>query len=206
MTKPKKFVLFDESTEEFIPADPISASMPADIAGLYHAIRGNEATPTGKLVPDLDLLKKSAETVLDTGNQTTTGIKIARTYSIVIPIDCKIAGKVILIGKSGALNAVANTGDSSRINLNVQKNGAAISGVTKTNGSSHVPNSTTEINYTEILEITIPSTDFSGGDSFDVVVELEVVSVDATNPGITTKLYCDPATSGNELVLYLQVT
>jgi len=157
-----------------IGVDPAfgASMMPADIAGVYHAIWGNEATPTGKLVPDLDLLKKTAETVLDTGNQTTTGIKITRTYSIVIPVDTKIAGKIILIAKSGAFNAVANTGDSSRIKLNVQRNGTAITGVTKTNGSSHVPNSTTDVNYTEILEITIPSTDFLGGDSFDVVVEL----------------------------------
>jgi len=206
MAKPKKFVLFDQDTEEFIPADPISASMPADIAGLYLAIRGNEASPSGKLVPSLDLLKKSAETTLDTGNQTATGIKITRTYSIIIPVDCKIAGKVILIGKSGAFNTTANTGDSARINLDVQKDGSAISGVTKTNGTSHTPNSTTEVNYDEVLEITIPSTDFSSGDSLDVIVELEIVTVDETNPGITLKLYCDPETSGNELVIYLQVT
>jgi len=201
MVKAKKFVLFDEDTEEFIPADPVSASMPADIAGLYLAIWGNEATATGKLVPTLDLLKKSNETLLDTGNQTTTGVKVIRTYKIVVPVSCILAGKVILIGKSGAFNATANTGDRCRLNLDLSKNAAEISGVSKTNGSEHTPNSTTEQNYTEILECILPETSFASGDTFEVTVELEITAVDATNPGITFKLYCDPATSGNELAI-----
>lgn len=151
-------------------------------------------------------MKKSAETVIDTGNQTTTGIKETRTYKIKIPTDMILSGKIILFGKSGGLNATANTGDKFRINLNIQKNGADITGVTKINGTEHTPNNTAEQNYTEILGIDLPSISFSSGDTLDVIVEVEITAVDATNPGITAKLYCDPATSGSELVFYLQIT
>ena len=58
----------------------------------------------------------------------------------------------------------------------------------------------------EILAIDLPATEFSAGDTLDIIVELEVTAVDGSNPGITFKLYCDPATQGDELVFYLQLT
>lgn len=200
-----KFVGYDESTYEIKPFDPITASMPADLAGVYFAIKDNASTPAYHLVPvDISYIAKSEETVIDTGMQTTTGIKETRTYKIRIPCDMILAGKIILFGKSGALNSTASTTNAARVNLNLQKNGSAISGVTKVNGTERIPNSTTEVNYTEILGIDLPSTSFSAGDTLDIIVELEVTSADSN--GIQFKLYCDPATSGNELVLYLQIT
>jgi len=198
----KKFVLWDESTKELGAADPIVASMPADIGGVYYAVKDNSSSPSYNLVPDLSSLRVSSETVIDTGNQTTTGVKETRTYSIVIPCDMIIAGKVIMVGKSGGYNAIANTGDKFRINLKVAKNGTNLVTV---NGTEHTPNSTSEVNYTELLTASVPSTSFSAGDTFEITVEIEITAVDDTNPGITAKLYCDPATAGDELIFYLQL-
>jgi len=202
----KKFKLYDIETGNTQVADPLVSSVPADIAGYYFAIATDEPTPKYGLVPDVGVLKYSSETVLDTGNQTTTGVKLTRTYKLPIPADMIIAGRIWLFGKSGAFNATANTGDKARVNLNLQKNGSAITGVTKATGTERVPNNTTECTYSEILAIDLPATEFSAGDTLDIIVELEITAVDATNPGITFKLYCDPGTSGDELVFYLQVS
>ena len=202
----EKFMLIDPATGKKYIADPLVRSIPADIAGYYFAIATDEPTPKYGLVPDVGVLKYSSETTLSTGNQTTTGIKLTRTYKLPIPADMTIAGRVWLFGKSGAFNATANTGDKARVNLNLQKNGSAISGVTKVNGTERVPNSTAEVSFSEILAIDLPSTEFSAGDTLDIIVELEITAVDATDPGITFKLYCDPGIEGNELVFYLQVS
>ena len=202
----EKFMLIDPATGKKYIADPLVRSIPADIAGYYFAIATDEPTPKYGLVPDVGVLKYSSETTLSTGNQTTTGIKLTRIYKLPIPADMTIAGRVWLFGKSGAFNATANTGDKARVNLNLQKNGSAISGVTKVNGTERVPNSTAEVSFSEILAIDLPSTEFSAGDTLDIIVELEITAVDATNPGITFKLYCDPGIEGNELVFYLQVS
>jgi len=201
-----KFAYIDTENKKIGPFDPIVASIPADIAGYYFAIATDEPTPKYGLVPDVGVLKYSSETVLDTGNQTTTGIKLSRTYKLPIPANMIIAGRIWLFGKSGAFNETANTGDKARVNLDLRKNGSAISGVTKATGTERVPNNTAECNYSEILAVDLPATEFSVGDTLDIVVELEITAVDATNPGITFKLYCDPGTEGNELVFYLQVS
>ena len=114
--------------------------------------------------------------------------------------------RVWLFGRCVSYNQTANTGDKARVNLDLKKSGSAITGVTKATGTERVPNSTTEITYPEILAIDLPATEFSAGNTLDIVVELEITAVDATNPGITFKLYCDPSTQDNELVFYLQLT
>ena len=184
------------------PADPVS--VPGDIAGVYFAVRSSDATPSYFLVPDISLLKKTGETIIDTGMQTTTGIKETRRYKMLVPCNLDIAGKFILYGKSGALNSTASANNAARINLNLEKNGGAITGVTKVNGIERIPNNTAEVNYDEVIAIDLLKVTFSGGDSLDIVVELEITVADAN--GIQLKLYSDPATSGNELIFYLQVT
>jgi len=202
----KKFKLYDVETGSTQVADPLVSSVPADIHGYYFAVATDEPTKKYGLVPDVGILKRSSETVLDTGNQTTTGIKVTRTYKIPIPANMVLAGRVWLFGRSVAYNQTANTGDKARVNLDLKKNGNAIDGVTKATGAERIPNSTAEATHPEILVVDLPATEFNAGDTLDIVVELEITAVDATNPGITFKLYCDPSTQGNELVFYLQLT
>ena len=201
-----RFMLYDHSSGEVAAVDPLVSSIPADIAGCYVAVASDESSPKRGLVPDIGLIKRSAETVLDTGVQTTTGVKVTRVYKVPVPADMTIAGRVWLFGKSGALNQTANTGDKARVCFTLRKNGSAIAGVTQARGTERIPNSATEVNYTEILAVDLPKTSFNAGDTLDLVVDLEVTAVDGSNPGIQFKLYCDPATAGNELVFYLQVT
>ena len=202
----KKFKLYDVETGNTQVADPLVSSVPADIHGYYFAVATDEPTKKYGLVPDIGILKRSSETVLDTGNQTTTGIKVTRTYKMPIPANMILAGRVWLFGRSVAYNQTANTGDKARVNLDLKKNGSAIDGVTKATGTERVPNSTTEVTYPEILAVDLPTTEFNAGDTLDIIVELEITAVDDTNPGITFKLYCDPSTQDNELVFYLQLT
>ena len=202
----KKFKLYDIETGNTQVADPLVSSAPADIAGYYFAIATDEPTKKYGLVPDIGILKRSSETVLDTGNQTTTGIKVTRTYKMPIPANMMLAGRVWLFGRSVAYNQTANTGDKARVNLDLKKSGSVIDGVTKATGTERVPNNTNEITYPEILTIDLPATEFNAGDTLDIIVELEITAVDDTNPGITFKLYCDPSTQDNELVFYLQLT
>ena len=202
----KKFKLYDIETGSIQVADPLVSSIPADIHGYYFAIATDEPTPKYGIVPDIDILKKSSETILDTGNQTTTGVKVTRNYKVPIPANMILAGKVWLFGKSIAYNQTANTGDKARVNLNLQRNGNTLDGVVKATGTERIPNSTDEVVYSEILVIDLPATEFNAGDTLNIIVELEITAIDSSNPGITFKLYCDPATSGNELVFYLQLT
>ena len=202
----KKFKLYDVETGNTQVADPLVSSVPADIHGYYFAIATDEPTPKYGLVPDIGILKRSSETVLDTGNQTTTGIKVTRTYKIPIPANMMLAGRVWLFGRSLAYNQTANTGDKARVNLDLKKNGSVIDGVTKATGTERVPNDTDGITYPEILAVDLPATEFNAGDTLDIIVELEITAVDDTNPGITFKLCCDPSTQDNELVFYLQLT
>ena len=117
-----------------------------------------------------------------------------------------LSGTVMAFGKIGMKNtAAANTNDKGRINLSLLKNGSEITG-TKVNGAEHAPNSTTEVNYDLILVTELPSTSFNSGDKLGIKIEAEITAVDATNPGLEIKVYTDPATSGNELVFYLQLT
>jgi len=202
----KKFAFIDTTTSEIGAFDPIVASMPADISGYYFAISDEQSTPNRMLVPDISFLKKTSETNF-TNSGTAAAVLGTRIWKLKIPCDMILSGKVIVLGKVGMLNTVAaNATDAGRINLNLQKNGAAITGVTKVNGSTHVPNSTTEVTYDLILAIDLPSTSFSSGDTLDVVIEEEMTAADATNPGLQIKLYTDPTTSGDELVVYLQLT
>ncbi|RLE64923.1 MAG: hypothetical protein DRJ47_06510 [Thermoprotei archaeon] len=201
-----KFMLYDTTAGRVVALDPLVSSMPADISGYYFAVATNEPEKKYGLVPDIDVLKKSSEVVIDTGNQTTTGVKATRTYRVPVPANMVLAGRVWLFGKSAACNQTANTGDKARVNLNLQKSGSGIGDVTRVSGVERVPNSTTEVTYTEILAIDLPATEFGAGDTLDIIVELEVTAVDSSNPGITFKLHCDPATQGNELVFYLQLT
>jgi len=201
----KKFAFIDVDSKEIGAFDPIVASMPADISGYYFAISDEQATPKRMLVPDISYLKKSSETSFE-GSGTTTGVVVERTYEIVIPCNMIISGKVVVFGKIGMWNtAAANTSDKGRINLALLKNGTEITG-TKVNGAEHTPNSTTEVNYDLILATELPATSFNTGDKLGIKIEGEITAVDATDPGLAIKVYCDPATSGNELVVYLQVT
>lgn len=202
----KKLMLYDLETGGKQVADPLVSSVPADIHGYYFAVATDEPSKKYGLAPDVGILKRSSETVLDTGNQTTTGIKVTRIYKLPIPANMIIAGRVWLFGRSVAYNQTANTGDKARVNLNLKKNGSAITGVTKATGTERVPNSTDEITYPEILAIDLPATEFSAGDTLDIIVELEITAVDGGNPGITFKLYCDPSIQDNELIFYLQLT
>jgi len=197
----KKFAFIDTSSKEIGAFDPIVASMPADIAGYYFAI----SDENGKylLVPDISFLKKTSETSFS-GSGSETGVVASRTYEIIIPCSMILSGTVMAFGKIGMKNtAAANTNDKGRINLGLLKNGTAI---TKVNGAEHAPNSTTEVNYDLILAAELPSTSFNSGDKLRITIEAEITAVDATNPGLEIKVYTDPATSGNELVFYLQLT
>jgi len=201
----KKFAFIDTNSKEIGAFDPLVASMPADIAGYYFAISDEQATPNRLLVPDISFLKKTSETSFS-GSGTTTGTVADRTYEIIIPCSMILSGKVAVFGKIGMKNtAAANTNDKGRINLSLLKNGSEITG-TKVNGAEHAPNSTTEVNYDLILVTELPSTSFNSGDKLGIKIEAEITAVDATNPGLEIKVYTDPATSGNELVFYLQLT
>lgn len=197
----RRFVVFEPTTGKLVATDPMTSSMPSDIAGVYYAVASHD----GKygMVPDVGDIKKTAEASV-TASTDTTGVIISRTYAMKVPTLMTIAGRVFAIVRTEALNtAAANTGDAFRVNLYVQRNGTLLG---STNGPEHVPNSTTAVAYEDILIVDVPSTDFSAGDDFEVKVEVEVTSVDATNPGIQVTLKCDPATAGNELIFYLQVT
>ena len=197
----KKFAFIDTSSKEIGAFDPIVASMPADIAGYYFAI--SDENRKHLLVPDISYLKKTSETSFS-GSGSETGVVAARTYDIIIPCSMILSGTVMAFGKIGMKNtAAANTNDKGRINLALLKNGTAI---TKVNGAEHAPNSTTEVNYDLILAAELPSTSFNSGDKLRITIEAEITAVDATNPGLEIKVYTDPATSGNELVFYLQLT
>jgi len=197
----KKFAFIDTSSKEIGAFDPIVASMPADIAGYYFAISDEKGKHL--LVPDISYLKKTSETSFS-GSGSETGVVAARTYEIIIPCSMILSGTVMAFGKIGMKNtAAANTNDKGRINLALLKNGTAI---TKVNGAEHSPNSTTEVNYDLILAAELSSTSFNSGDKLRITIEAEITAVDATNPGLEIKVYTDPATSGNELVFYLQLT
>ena len=201
----KKFAFVDPDSKEIGAFDPIVASMPADISGYYFAISDEQATPKRMLVPDISYLKKSSETSFE-GSGTSTGVVFERTYEIVIPCNMIISGRVAVFGKIGMWNtAAANENDKGRINLSLLKNGTEITG-TKVNGAEHAPNSTTEVNYNLILVTELPATSFSAGDKLGIKLEGEITAVDATDPGLAIKVYCDPNVTDDALVFYLQVT
>jgi len=199
-----KFALVDKTTREVVAADPLVSSMPGDIAGVYYAIATNDSPVKYRMVPEIVGFLVSSETSVEDLTHG-PGVLFSRTFTLYIPVDMKVAGSVFVRVKTGAYNTVTNnTGDAYRVNVRVYKNGSTVIGTT--NGETHIPNSTSEVTYTDILCVDLTATDFSAGDSLDIKVEIEVTSVDSTNPGINVKLYMDPSTSGDELIFYLQVT
>jgi len=201
----KKFAFIDTELKEIGAFDPIVASMPADIAGYYFAISDEQATPNRLLVPDISFLKKTSEKSFS-GSGTSTGTVAERTYEIIIPCAMILSGKVAAFGKIGMWDtAEATPNNKGRINLSLLKNGSEISG-TRVNGAEHAPNSTTEVDYDLILVTELPATSFDSGDKLGIKIEAEITAMDATYPGLAIKVYTDPATSGDELVFYLQLT
>lgn len=195
-----KFALVDLNTKKLVVGDPIVSSMPADIHGYYYAIK----THDGKymLVPDIPVLKKSAEYKVD-AETNTTGVIIERTYSIIIPTPMKVIGRVLAIVKTSAYNtSAANTGDKYVVCFELYKGDTQLASTTS---PEHVPNSTSEVSYLDLLTNDI-NTDFSGGESLGLKIVVKVTSVDADNPGIHVTLWTDPRNDDLALIFYLQVT
>ena len=203
-----KFVGYDANAKELKAFDPAVA--PADVAGVYYCIAGSESTTQYHLVPvGITEIAKSTETEIDTGQTTTSGYTVSRTYSLPVPTNMIVAGKIIVVGKSEGYIAVSgDTGNSYRINIDTLKNGTSITG-SKVTGTTRTPagdnTSGNPATFTEILGQKIPSTTFyaDSGDTLDVKVEVEITE---THSGIAATLLADPATAGNELVVHIQGT
>lgn len=194
-----------------MPRGSISQSVPAAIGGICYAMVGTEASFGGaavtsyNLIPDFTRIKRTSELVIDTGVIASIAIHETRKYSLAIPASMWIGGAALIKGKSGLWNpGGASVNESGRINLNLQQNAGAINGVTKTTGTVHTPNNIAEQNYTEVLSIDLPRTFFEMGDTLEIVVELEQTAHTADD--LEIRLYTDPATKGNELIVHLQLT
>ena len=189
----------------------IAQSAVASIKGTYYAMVGTEASYGGaavtsyNLIPDFTRIKRTSEVEIDTGVVSSIAVHETRKYALAIPTNMWIGGAVSMQAASGVWNpGGADANESGLINLDLQKNGAAITGVTKAVGTTHTPNSAVEQSYSEILSLDLPRTYFAMGDTLDIVIELEQTAHTAGD--LEIKLYSDPATPGNELVVNLQLT
>ena len=172
----------------------------ADIRGIGYAVKSHNNRYG--IVPDIAVLKKSAETVVTASNVNTTGVKIERTYEMFIPFESPIEKKVFAIVRTGAINTVAaNPNDKYRVKVSLLLDDYVID---SQYGTEHAPNSTTEQRFEDIIILDCSIEQTRRGQKLKIKVEVEVTNVDPTNPGITINLYCDPETSGNELIFYFQ--
>lgn len=165
---------------------------------------GTAAVTDGVLVRD-DTLQKTSTTTgttissVDTG---TTGVKFTHVFKLRFPFTVTTAARTRTRIKWEVTNAGPAT-TTGRVNVDLQKNGGAIGGVTKANGTTQAvsaPGTFTDANLT----VDIPSTTFSAGDTLDVRVEFEVM-VASAGTTLAVKLHHDPATSGNELIYEVDV-
>ena len=169
----------------------------ATISGPGFCISGSNGKRT--IVPDVSYLRKSTETSV-TESTDTTGVIISREYEIKAPMDGVLDKKIVCYVTSSALNTVsANTSDTYRIDVSLIVNGDTI--VTES-GSTHTPNSTSEVTFSDIIVLDSPLREIRRGDKISIKFDVNVIGVDATNPGIEVTLHCDPSVDDDALIVY----
>ena len=176
-------------------ADVVAASVVSN--GLM--IRSDTAA---KLAAGATPVQQLASNVLDTGGAIGSTL-IAHKFSIRMPEKFIFSGQIRGSAK-WALVAAGPAGARGSLRMDVQRNGAAISGVTPYD----CPTRATDAGgpYPERwMVVNVPAaTAFAAGDTLDVIFSLRNQAVIVGNT-LQFGLNCDPATGGNELVVEIDV-
>lgn len=131
-------------------------------------------------------------------NTGTAAIKVTHTFQARIPqavtLACRLRTRLRWDINATGLAA----GAIGRWNVDVKKNAAAITGLTKGYGVKRALTSTGTFTETHIVT-DIPQTSWGAADTLDIACEFEVTTAEA-GTSLEIGLLCDPATAGNELV------
>lgn len=162
---------------------------------------------TKLLVPLSTSIEKSFDLSTSSGSIATdaTGIKATLgPWRITLP-KLDVATDVWIRLKWEIVVASVGT-PSGRLNVNLQKEGGAISGLTKASGPARDLAAVAGTTYEEWLHVRIPATSFAAGDRLDVLIEVEVtVASGSGGSTATVKIHHDPATAGNESFVELNL-
>lgn len=109
---------------------------------------------------------------------TAAGVKSTDKFKFTLPKINLAAGVFILVNWDVISGAPA--GATGRINVNLQKNGVTITGITKALGATRALD--VVAGFQELLSIKLPDTVFTAGDDLEFDVEFEVI---ATSAGAT---------------------
>lgn len=173
---------------------------------VYYGITTSNSPSTRIWIRDDGIILASSTVSTSTGalGATTTGIKYTFTLNQITTFNALLAGKLVTKIK-WEITSPTTGAATGRINFNVKRNGGAITGVTKTLGTTR--NLASVDSFTEILDINLTqATQFNTGDIMNIDYEIEVVSASGS-PGdtFTVKINHDPSVAGNELMLEMYV-
>lgn len=178
----------------------------------YFAVGINEPSAIAyKLIP-ADSNIKSANVGMElsaaSAANPAVGIAVTKTFKLLLPYEKPNLPKHnlrIKVGVNENITSALTGGDTYRINVDILKNGTSIlaakkNGQTRTTGTG-VANTLTN----HVMQFEVPSTTFKVGDTYEVVIEIEVTAVNRGTGSLTYTLNYDPNTTDKQLFVEVEL-
>jgi len=178
----------------------------------YFAVGINEPSTIAYKLIQADSNIKTATLGLElsagSGANPAVGIAITKTFKLLLPYEKLNLPKHNLrvkVGINENVTAALTSGDTYRINIDILKNGTSIlaakkNGATRTTGTA-VANTLA----THVMQFEVPSTTFKVGDTYEIVVEVEIQTINRGAGSITYTLNYDPNTTDKQLFVEVEL-